>query len=73
MQLRAKGDSVLYLNNPPGITRMDYKIDPDGYIGLPGGPGLGVTINEDFIKEHPMQSENFNLFKEDWHRRQAKK
>jgi hypothetical protein len=32
-----------------------------------------VTINEDFIKEHPMQGENFNLFKEDWHRRQAKK
>ena len=35
--------------------------------------GIGVTINEDFIKEHPMQGEYFNLFKEDRHRRQAKK
>ena len=44
----------------------------DGYFSLPGGPGLGVTPNEDFIKEHPMQVEGFNLFKEDWHRRQNK-
>jgi galactonate dehydratase len=45
----------------------------DGYFSLPGGPGLGVTVNEDFIREHPMQSEGFNLFREDWHRRQSKK
>jgi len=44
----------------------------DGYFPLPGGPGLGVTPDEDFIKEHPMQAEGFNLFKEDWHRRQNK-
>lgn len=44
----------------------------DGYFPLPGGPGLGVTPNEDLIKEHPMQVEGFNLFKEDWHRRQSK-
>jgi galactonate dehydratase len=43
----------------------------DGYFPLPGGPGLGVTLNEDFIKEHPTQGETFNLFKEDWHRRQS--
>jgi galactonate dehydratase len=44
----------------------------DGYFPLPSGPGLGVTLNEDFIKEHPMRDETFNLFKEDWHRRQSK-
>jgi galactonate dehydratase len=44
----------------------------DGYFPLPGGPGLGVTLNEDFIKEHPFKGETFNLFKEDWHRRQAR-
>jgi len=45
----------------------------DGYFALPGGPGLGVTLNEDFIKEHPFKGESFNLFKKDWHRRQAVK
>jgi len=45
----------------------------DGYFPLPQGPGLGVTLNEDFIREHPAQGEAFNLFKEDWHRRQAMK
>jgi galactonate dehydratase len=43
----------------------------DGYFPLPGGPGLGVTLNEDFIREHPMKSEGFNLFRENWHRRQT--
>jgi galactonate dehydratase len=42
----------------------------DGYFPLPGGPGLGVTLNEDFIREHPMKPEGFNLFRENWHRRQ---
>jgi galactonate dehydratase len=43
----------------------------EGYFPLPSGPGLGVTLNEDFIKEHPPKNETFNLFKEDWHKRQA--
>ena len=43
----------------------------DGYFALPSGPGLGVTLNEDFIREHPMKEESFNLFKDDWHRRQS--
>ena len=45
----------------------------DGYFPLPSGPGLGVTLNEDFIREHPPQGETFNLFQEDWHRRQTAK
>ncbi len=45
----------------------------DGYFSLPGGPGLGITLNEDFIREHPPQEEKFNLFKEDWHKRQSAK
>jgi galactonate dehydratase len=32
--------------NPRGIGRMAYKIDANGYIGLPPGPGLGVEIDE---------------------------
>jgi galactonate dehydratase len=43
----------------------------DGYFSLPGGPGLGVTLNEDVIKEHPPTSGHFSLWTEDWQKRQA--
>jgi galactonate dehydratase len=43
----------------------------DGYFPLPQGPGLGVTLNEDVIRAHPQQKIHFNLFAEDWHKRQA--
>lgn len=52
-------------------TGPGYPEVKDGYFPLPGGPGLGVTLNEDFIREHPMKSEGFNLFRENWHRRQT--
>jgi galactonate dehydratase len=32
--------------NVPGLTRMAYEIDKDGYVGLPPGPGLGVEVDE---------------------------
>ncbi|HLJ59897.1 MAG TPA: mandelate racemase/muconate lactonizing enzyme family protein [bacterium] len=44
----------------------------DGYFRLPTGPGLGVTLNEDVIEAHPYRRQHFNLFAEDWQRRQAK-
>jgi galactonate dehydratase len=44
----------------------------DGYFDLPQGAGLGVTLNEDYINEHPRQEVHFNLFKDDWHKRFAK-
>jgi galactonate dehydratase len=43
----------------------------DGYFALPQGPGLGVKLNESIIQEHPRQRIFFNLFAENWHRRQA--
>ena len=43
----------------------------DGYFALPEGPGLGVTLDEVVIREHPRRSIHFNLFVEDWHKRQA--
>jgi galactonate dehydratase len=43
----------------------------DGYFGLPEGPGLGITLNEAFVAEHPRQSVHFDLFADDWHKRQA--
>ena len=44
----------------------------DGYFSLPDKPGLGVTLKEDFIAEHPREKVHFNLFADDWHKRQAK-
>ena len=44
----------------------------DGYFALPSGPGLGVTFNEDLVAAHPYRRQHFNLFAEDWHRRQAR-
>ena len=52
-------------------TGAGYPEVVDGYFSLPGGPGLGVTLNEDFIKEHPMKDTFFDLYKEDWHKRQT--
>jgi galactonate dehydratase len=43
----------------------------DGYFDLPQGPGLGVTLNEEVLQAHPRQNVYFNLFADDWHKRQA--
>ncbi len=50
----------------PGVPEV-----VEGYFPLPSGPGLGVTINEALIREHPQQDIHFNLFADDWHKRQA--
>lgn len=43
----------------------------DGCFPLPTGPGLGVTLNEAFVAEHPPEHAFFDLFAENWHRRQS--
>ncbi len=43
----------------------------DGYFALPSGPGLGVKLNEALLAEHPRRHVFFNLYAEDWHRRQV--
>ena len=42
----------------------------DGYFSLPNGPGLGMELNEDLITEHPYREGSFNLFEDDWHKRE---
>lgn len=37
--------------NPKGIARMQWALDRDGMIGLPGGPGLGVEMDEKLLQE----------------------
>lgn len=43
----------------------------DGYFALPQGPGLGVKLDEEVVRAHPQQKIFFNLFADNWHRRQA--
>ncbi|EFH80350.1 mandelate racemase/muconate lactonizing enzyme family protein [Ktedonobacter racemifer] len=43
----------------------------DGYFALPQGPGLGVTLDEEAVAQHPRQEVFFDLFADNWQRRQA--
>ena len=44
----------------------------DGYFALPERPGLGLTLREDFIAEHPRQNVFFNVWSEGWQKRDAR-
>lgn len=35
--------------NPKSIMRMDWQVDAEGYVNLPGGPGLGVDVDEKIL------------------------
>lgn len=45
--------------NPASIMRMDWKIEPDGYIGLPGGPGLGIEVDERKLEEESKKPQTY--------------
>jgi galactonate dehydratase len=45
--------------NPPGILRMPFQLDADGYIGLPPGPGLGVEVNEKLLEEAARKPQSY--------------
>ncbi len=53
----------------PGLPEVD---PTDGCFPVPDAPGLGVTLNEEFVKAHPMQRVDFNLFKSGWEQREQK-
>lgn len=45
--------------NPKGISFMPWKLDVDGYIGLPQGPGLGVEVNEKLLAEEGKKPQTY--------------
>lgn len=45
--------------NLPGVTRMPYELDADGYIGLPPGPGLGVEVDEPRLIEESKKPQTY--------------
>jgi galactonate dehydratase len=38
----------------------------DGYFSIPEGPGLGVSLDLDYVAEHPTKRAHFDLFAENW-------
>jgi galactonate dehydratase len=45
--------------NPNGFMRMAWKLDKEGYIGLPPGPGLGVEIDEKRLSEAAKRPQSY--------------
>ena len=43
----------------------------DGWFDLPTAPGLGVTLDVDFVAAHPPANAHFDLYAVDWHLRDA--
>ena len=37
--------------NPPGVARIKWEVDADGYVALPTGVGLGVEVDETKLAE----------------------
>jgi galactonate dehydratase len=36
---------------PAGVVRKSWTVDNDGYASLPQGPGLGIEVDEDRMKQ----------------------
>ena len=51
-----------------GMVEVD---SADGCFPLPNGPGLGVTLDEAFVAEHPPRDAFFDLFAKDWQQRRS--
>jgi galactonate dehydratase len=45
--------------NVPGLTRMEFAYDAEGYIGLPPGPGLGVEVDEAKLIEESKKPQTY--------------
>ncbi|MFM7163312.1 MAG: mandelate racemase/muconate lactonizing enzyme family protein [Planctomycetaceae bacterium] len=45
--------------NLPGVTRMPFELDQEGYIGLPPGPGLGVEVDEARLAEESKKPQSY--------------
>ena len=45
----------------------------DGHYDLPAGPGLGIELDEDVIREHPPQDTFFNLWDAEWQKRSCQR
>jgi len=37
-----------------GVLTQTYMVEPDGYLSLPGKPGIGVELDEERIKKYSL-------------------
>jgi galactonate dehydratase len=61
-------DDAYVMQAAPGVP----KIEADGCVCLPAGPGLGVQVDEALIAAHPSRKVHFNLFNPGWQKRKTK-
>jgi galactonate dehydratase len=45
--------------NPVSIMKMDWKVDAEGYVGLPRGPGLGIEVDEKKLEEQAAKPQTY--------------
>ncbi|MDB5336481.1 MAG: hypothetical protein JWN70_2100 [Planctomycetaceae bacterium] len=45
--------------NPLGMGKVDWKVDAEGYVGLPQGPGLGVDIDEKTLEAEAKKPQSY--------------
>jgi galactonate dehydratase len=45
--------------NPGNVMRMNWKLDAEGYVGLPGGPGLGIEVDEKRLEEEAKKPQKY--------------
>jgi hypothetical protein len=69
-----RGDQIIttgHLNHdqPLGVRESEAV---ESYLALPSGPGLGVTLKEAVVAEHPRSRVHFDLFSERSHHRHAR-
>jgi galactonate dehydratase len=50
------------LASAPGLPAV-----VEGFFSIPEGPGLGVTLDLDYVADHPTTGAHFDLFSNDWH------
>ena len=56
------------------IVTWHPKLNEDGTLPIPEGPGLGIDLNIEEILKHPYQAGNYlPLFENNWNKREGKK
>lgn len=46
--------------NVPGLTRMAFELDAEGYVSLPPGPGLGVEVDEKLLQVESLKPQTYH-------------
>ena len=53
------------------ITGVDKPLIQDGYTAVPEGPGLGIKLNEEVVKEHLKEGEEFFAPTDEWNQKKS--